>query len=184
MNTNLNGKLVWIDCEMSGLEVDTCRLLEIAVVITDNQLNPVGNKLELVIHQPQHVLDSMDEWCTLHHSQSGLTKKVQSSTISEAAAEETVVNHIKSYCVLDPKPLIAGNSVHADLAFIKKYMPNLAAILSYRVLDVSTIKELSFRWTPHISRKAPLKNLNHRALDDILESIEELKFYKENLFKL
>ncbi|PVU87241.1 hypothetical protein BB561_006416 [Smittium simulii] len=169
------GTMVWIDCEMTGLDPEQDHLLEIAVVITSNNINKILETLELVIHQPDDILDNMNSWCIEHHGESGLTKKVRESDISLEQAEQLIIELILRACDQNHKPLIAGNTVHADLAFLKKYMPNMVKLLHYRIIDVSSIKELMWKWLPNTARKAP-------AMDDILESIEELKYYKKKLF--
>jgi oligoribonuclease len=171
--------LVWIDLEMSGLDPDTCRILEIATLVTDDQLNVVAEGPDLVIHQPDEVLAAMDEWCTSHHGASGLTDAVRASTISLAEAERRTLAFIEPYTKAGASPL-CGNSVWQDRRFLAKYMPELDAYLHYRLVDVSTLKELARRWFPGI--KAPTKGDAHRALDDIRESIAELAFYREHLF--
>ncbi|XP_051143201.1 oligoribonuclease-like isoform X2 [Andrographis paniculata] len=174
--------LLWIDLEMTGLNVEVDRVLEIACVITDGNLKKSIEGPDLVIHQTKECLDKMGQWCQDHHLASGLTEKVLHSTITEQEAEreviEFVTKHIGPYT-----PLIAGNSVYVDLIFLRKYMPDLAALFSHVIVDVSSIKALCLRWYPRDNRKAPRKNNKHRAMDDIKESIAELKFYKDHIFK-
>jgi oligoribonuclease len=153
---------------MSGLDPDACKILEIATLVTDADLELVAEGPDIVVHQPDAVLDAMDEWCTTHHGESGLTAAVKASTTSLANAEAGV------------SPL-CGNSIWQDRRFISRYMPDLDAFLHYRMIDVSTVKELTRRWYP--DAKAPPKGQSHRALDDIRESIAELKFYRENVFR-
>ncbi|KAL8531358.1 hypothetical protein ACS0TY_008105 [Phlomoides rotata] len=174
--------LVWIDLEMTGLNIEVDRILEIACVITDGNLINSIEGPDLVIHQPKECLDKMGEWCQEHHAESGLTEKVLQSTISEQEAEKQVIEFVKRH-VGTYTPLIAGNSVYMDLIFIRKYMPDLAALFSHVIVDVSSIKALCIRWYPKDKKKAPQKANNHRAMDDIRESIGELKFYKANIFK-
>lgn len=172
--------LVWIDLEMTGLDVDECRIIEIATLITDSELNIIATGPELVIHQPDELLDAMDEWNTKHHGESGLTEAVRKSTISEEEAERRTLEFIKTYCDERSAPL-CGNSVWQDRRFLDRYMPKLEAYLHYRIIDVSSIKEVVRRWYPSNVRP-PKKGDTHRALDDIKESIEELRFYRENIF--
>lgn len=172
---------VWIDMEMSGLDVETDRVLEIAVVITDERLTLIAEGPDLVLHQPDHVLDGMDEWNTSHHGDSGLTEMVRSSKITEQEAEAQVLAFLRQYCVEDTA-LLCGNSVWQDRRFIARYMKQLDAFLHYRIIDVSTVKELARRWRPQAFDLAPQKQEAHRALDDIRESIVELKHYRRSLF--
>ncbi|KAL3828988.1 hypothetical protein ACJIZ3_017790 [Penstemon smallii] len=174
--------LVWIDLEMTGLNIEVDRILEIACVITDGNLTKSIEGPDLVIHQPKECLDKMGEWCQEHHSASGLTERVLQSTISEQEAEKQVAEFVKKH-VGTYTPLIAGNSVYMDLIFLRKYMPDLAALLSHVVVDVSSVHALCLRWYPRDRKKAPRKESKHRAMDDIKESIKELQFYKENIFK-
>ncbi|MFY0536593.1 oligoribonuclease [Nannocystis pusilla] len=172
--------LVWIDLEMSGLDPDHCQILEIAAIITDGDLNIVAEGPDLVIHQPDAVLDAMDEWCTRQHGNSGLTAAVKASTVALAEAEAQVLELVRSHCPPGKSPL-CGNSIGHDRRFLVRYMPALVGHLSYRNIDVSSIKELVRRWYPTVS--APAKRETHRALDDIRESIAELRFYREHVFR-
>jgi len=172
--------LVWIDMEMSGLDPLHCRILEIATVVTDGDLQILAEGPDLVVHQPDEVLDAMDEWCTSHHGDSGLTEQVRASTIDEAEAERQTLEFLAQWTQPGASPL-CGNSVYQDRRFIVRYMPRIDDFLHYRLVDVSSIKELSRRWYPDLERMA--KKETHRALDDILESIAELRFYRANLFR-
>ena len=136
----------------------------------------------IVIHQSKEVMDGMNEWCVEHHGASGLTKAVLSSNIEMKEAEQSVLAFCQSLIPMANTAPLAGNSVHADKAFLREQMPQLHDFLHYRIVDVSTIKELGYRWFPQKMRKQPKKQLCHRAMDDILESIEELKYYKRKLF--
>lgn len=171
--------LIWIDLEMSGLDPEKCVILEIACIVTDGDLNELGEGVDLVIHQPDEVLAKMDEWCTRHHGQSGLTDAVRASTISLRAAELRTLDLLRRFTNKGQAPL-AGSSVSHDRRFIDKYMPDLSAWLHYRTIDVSTVKELVKRW--HGELELPTKKNTHRALDDIRESIEELRYYREHAF--
>ncbi|KAL0369871.1 UNVERIFIED_CONTAM: Oligoribonuclease [Sesamum angustifolium] len=182
--------LVWIDLEMTGLNIEVDRILEIACVITDGNLTKSVEGPHLVIHQQRSVLIKWENGVRTSFSQchtkfcwcSGLTKNVLRSKISEQEAEKRVVEFVKRN-VGAYTPLIAGNSVYMDLLFLRKYMPNLAVLFSHVVVDVSSVKALCLRWYPRDSKKAPQKENKHRAMDDIKESIAELKFYKDHIFK-
>ncbi|KAI4383716.1 hypothetical protein MLD38_009522 [Melastoma candidum] len=174
--------LVWIDLEMTGLNVEVDRILEIACIITDGSLAKSVEGPDIVIHQSQECLNAMGEWCQSHHAASGLTKKVLHSTVTEAEAEQQVMGFVKEN-VGNYTPHLAGNSIYMDYLFLKKYMPNLASLFSHVLVDVSSIKTLCIRWYPRDQKKAPAKENKHRAMDDIRESIMELKFYKDNIFK-
>ncbi|CAK9314103.1 unnamed protein product [Citrullus colocynthis] len=179
---NYKFPLVWIDLEMTGLNVETDRILEIACIITNGSLTKLVEGPDLVIHQSKECLEKMGEWCQSHHAASGLTKKVLQSTISEREAEKQVIEFVKKH-VGSYKLHLAGNSVYMDFIFLKKYMPDLAGLFSHVLVDVSSVKALCFRWYPRDQKKAPPKENKHRAMDDIRESIMELKYYKENIFK-
>lgn len=177
-----NPVLVWIDMEMSGLDPAKERILEIATVLTDYNLNLLAEGPELVLHQSDDLLTAMDEWNRKHHGDSGLIERVQHSSVDEAEAERRTLEFVSRYC--DPKSApLAGNSVHQDRLFLDRFMPRLESYLHYRIVDVSTIKELVKRWYPQIYREAPSKKKNHRALDDIRESIDELRYYREHAFR-
>lgn len=173
--------LVWIDLEMSGLDPETCQILEIAAIVTDGELEIIAEGPDLVVHQPEEVLAAMDEWCTRQHGASGLSAAVRASTVSLADAEQQVLGFIKAHCPAAGKSPLCGNSIGHDRRFLIKYMPGLVGHLSYRNIDVSSVKELVRRWYPTAS--APPKRETHRALDDIRESIEELRFYRKSVFK-
>ena len=174
--------LVWIDLEMTGLDPETDTIIEIATVVTDKHLNVLAKGPSLAIHQEKAVMDAMDEWCTQHHGDSGLTARVLSSTISMAQAEEETVNFLVQYVPAGKSP-ICGNSVGQDRRFLYRYMPKLEAFFHYRYLDVSTVKELAKRWKPE-ALDGFSKSGSHLAMDDILESIGELKHYRKTMFGL
>ncbi|CAN4098644.1 unnamed protein product [Withania somnifera] len=174
--------LVWIDLEMTGLDIEVERILEIACIITDGNLTKSIEGPDLVIHQTKECLDNMGEWCQSHHGASGLTQKVLKSTTTEEEAEKQVVEFVKRN-IGTSTPMLAGNSIYTDLLFLKKFMPNLASLFSHVLVDVSSVRALCFRWYPRDNRKAPKKQNKHRAMDDIKESIAELKYYKEHIFK-
>ncbi|HSD88728.1 MAG TPA: oligoribonuclease [Kofleriaceae bacterium] len=174
--------LVWLDMEMTGLDPDRERIIEVATIITDGQLTEVATGPELVIHQSDEILAAMDDWNKSHHGASGLIERVKASTVSDADAEAQTIAFINQHVSSKERPVLAGNSIHQDRRFIRRYMPALEKRLHYRMVDVSTIKELARRWYPQIVTKQPPKKETHRALDDIRESIEELRFYKQQLF--
>jgi len=172
--------LVWMDLEMTGLDPEIDTILEIATIITDGELNIVAEGPNIAIHQPDSVLDAMNDWCKEHHGQSGLTARVQVSSTDMSAAEQQTLDFIKQYVPENSSPL-CGNSIHQDRRFLVLYMPKLEAWMHYRNIDVSTLKELGGRWYPKI--RAPRKQAEHLALADVRESIAELAFYRERFFK-
>ena len=174
--------LVWLDMEMTGLDPERERIIEVATIITDGQLTEVATGPEIVIHQPDEVLGAMDDWNKSHHGASGLTERVKASTISEADAEAQTIAFINAHVPAKDRPVLAGNSIHQDRRFIRRYMAMLEKRLHYRMVDVSTIKELARRWYPQVIARQPAKRDTHRALDDIRESIEELRFYRSQVF--
>jgi oligoribonuclease len=174
--------LIWIDMEMSGLNPEADRILEIAVVVTNPQLDTVAEAPVLVVHQPAAVLDAMDDWNKSTHARSGLIDRVKTSTLSEAEAEDKMLAFLLEHVPPGVSPM-CGNSVHQDRRFLSRYMPRLEAHFLYRNLDVSTLKELARRWKPDIMAGLT-KHGKHEALADIHESIEELKYYREHLLKL
>mmetsp|Transcript_33603 Transcript_33603/g.63179 ORF Transcript_33603/g.63179 Transcript_33603/m.63179 type:complete len:223 (-) Transcript_33603:157-825(-) len=174
--------LVWIDLEMTGLDLNTHTILQIAVLITDGQLQRTIEGPELVVHQPEEVLEGMNEWCVEHHGKSGLTEAVRASALSMRDAELQVLEFVRAH-VPYKKGVVAGNSVHVDIAFLKRDMPELAEYFHYRIVDVSTIMELSVRWFPSARNKMPKKKQRHTAMSDIKESLEELKYWRRAVFK-
>ncbi|PIA15648.1 REX2, RNA exonuclease 2 [Coemansia reversa NRRL 1564] len=174
--------MVWIDCEMTGLDYQHDTIIEIACIITDGELNILETGDDIVIHHPRNVMDAMGDWCRVHHSRSGLTQSVLNSEVSMAEAEAAVLRLVKRHCSRPHTALLAGNSVHADRAFLSRLMPKLTAYLSHRIIDVSSVKELARRWNHQVLQTAPYKKCTHRALDDIVESIEELRHYKKHFF--
>jgi oligoribonuclease len=171
--------LVWLDMEMSGLDPETCVPLEIATLVTNGALEVIATGPNLIIHQPDSVLDAMDHWNTEHHGESGLTAAVRASTISCAEAEAATVAFLEQWVRPGTSPL-CGNSVGQDRRFLYRYMPRLEDFFHYRTIDVSTVKELVRRWYGRVS---PAKKGAHRALDDIHESIAELRWYRETAFR-
>ena len=179
---SMDTRIVWVDLEMTGLDCDKDAIIEIACIITDGDLNIVATSPDLVINQPKDVMDNMAEWCTEHHGKSSLTEQVLQSKISLQDAEDIIYNFVCQYTAKGVCPL-AGNSIHVDKQFLEKQMPSVIRHLHYRIIDVSTIKELCRRWYPLEYSKCPRKKMLHRALDDINESIDELKFYRRTIFK-
>lgn len=176
---NKHDRLVWIDLEMTGLNPQKDGILEIATIITDGQLNEIARGPELIIHQPQELIDCMQKKVFDMHSSSGLLAHVQESTISATQAQELTLSFIKTHCE-HGRALLAGNSIWQDKIFLSAYMPEIIAHLHYRIVDVSTIKELIKRW---YDLKEPYIKINkHRTLDDIQESIAELRYYRERFF--
>jgi len=181
MSAQNDSNLVWMDLEMTGLDPKTCFIIEIASIVTDKDLNLIAQGPSLVIHQALPVLDAMDDWNKKHHGESGLIAAVQKSTISLAEAEKQTLAFISQYTQAKSSPL-CGNTIYQDRRFLIEYMPTLENYLHYRLVDVSTIKELVKRWYgPEF--QSPQKKQKHKALDDILETIEELKFYRKMVFK-
>jgi oligoribonuclease len=177
----VNDRLVWIDCEMTGLDYVSDALIEIACVVTDFDLNPLGEGVDLVIKPPAEAVERMDDFVRSMHEKSGLLTQLDSG-ITLHEAEEQVLAYVREHCADGIRPPLAGNTVATDRAFIARDMPDLDAFLHYRIVDVSSIKELSRRWYPRTYFAAPAKRGNHRALADILESIEELRYYRAAIF--
>ncbi len=177
----MNDKLVWIDCEMTGLDLRADALIEVAALVTDFELNVLGEGLDVIIKPPQESLDQMIDFVRSMHEKSGLLDELASG-LTLAEAEEQVLAYIKEHCPDGSRPPLAGNTVATDRAFLARDMPGLESFLHYRIVDVSSIKELSRRWYPRAYFAAPTKRGNHRALADIQESIEELRYYREAVF--
>ena len=174
--------LIWIDMEMTGLVPDTDRIIEIAMLVTDAELRVLRVGPVLVIHQPDEVLDAMDSWNKGTHKKSGLIDKVRASRLTEAEAERQAVEFLREHVAASVSPM-CGNSICQDRRFLARWMPKLEAHFHYRNLDVSTLKELVRRWKPEVL-KGFSKEGKHEALADILESIEELKFYRKNVMSI
>ena len=177
----MSDRLVWIDCEMTGLDLGADALIEVAALVTDFELNVLGEGLDVIIKPPQEALDQMIEFVRSMHEKSGLLDELASGT-TLADAEAQVLAYIKEHCPDGSRPPLAGNTVATDRAFLARDMPALESFLHYRIVDVSSIKELSRRWYPRAYFAAPTKRGNHRALADIQESIEELRYYREAVF--
>lgn len=174
-------RLIWVDMEMTGLDPEACRIIEVAAIVTDNQLNVIAEAPVLAIHQSEAVLAAMDEWCTRTHGASGLVARVQASTIDEAAAEAQLIDFLSQHVTPGSSPM-CGNSIGQDRRFMARYMPQLERFFHYRNLDVSTLKELCRRWRPELMAGLH-KQGTHLALDDIRESIAELRYYREHFLK-
>jgi oligoribonuclease len=174
--------LIWIDMEMSGLRPDVDRILEVAIVITDAQLNTVAEAPVLVVHQEDAVLDGMDAWNKSTHGKSGLIDKVKASRLSDAEVEARMLAFVRQYVPERESP-ICGNSICQDRRFLARWMPQLEAYFHYRNLDVSTLKELVRRWKPVLSAGLA-KHGKHEALADVYESIGELRYYRDNFIRL
>lgn len=174
--------LIWLDLEMTGLEPVTDKILEIATIVTDSELNILAEGPTVAIHQSDELLNGMDEWCTTQHGKSGLTARCKASKFNEQDAVEQTLDFLKQWVPEATSPM-CGNSIGQDRRFMNKYMPTLEDFFHYRNLDVSTIKELARRWKPEVLEQVNKKG-SHLALDDIKDSIMELKVYRENFFKL
>nr|WP_206036794.1 oligoribonuclease [Rhodococcus sp. BL-253-APC-6A1W] len=175
-------KLVWIDCEMTGLRLDSDKLIEIAALVTDSELNVLGEGVDIVIHADDEALAAMPEVVQQMHARSGLTEEVRRSTVGLAEAEKLVLDYIREHVGEAGTAPLAGNSIGTDRGFITRDMPELDSYLHYRMVDVSSIKELCRRWYPRIYFGQPEKGLSHRALADIKESIRELRYYRRTAF--
>ena len=175
-----SNNLIWIDLEMTGLDVEECKIIEIAAIITDKDLNIIAEAEPIAIYQPDEVLETMNEWCIKTHGETGLTQRVKDSKTSLEEAELKILDFIKQYVPYQSSPL-CGNSIWQDRRFLAKYMPKIDDYCHYRMLDVTSLKLLNEYWGDgeHFNKKA-----THKALDDIQESIAELKFYRKKLLSL
>ena len=182
MPSSKQSNLVWLDLEMTGLELETDVIIEIATIITDGDLNIIAEGPDIVIHQSNEIMDNMNEWCTRQHGLSGLTAAVKSSQVTTAEAERQTLAFISQY-VEEGKSPLCGNSIGQDRRFLEKYMPKLGSFVHYRNIDVSTVKELARRWKPELLVDKD-KTSAHRSLSDIHQSIQELQHYKDLFFKL
>jgi oligoribonuclease len=178
---NRKDNLIWIDLEMTGLNPDQNRIIEIATIVTDKELTVLAEGPVFAIHQTDAVLASMDEWNTRQHAQSGLTERVRASTVTEAEAEHSTLEFLRRYVDQGSSP-ICGNSICQDRRFLIRHMPDLAAYFHYRNLDVSTLKILARLWMPEVGSRFEKQSV-HLALADIHDSIRELRYYREQLFK-
>jgi len=172
--------LVWLDLEMTGLFPEQDRIIELATLVTDRDLNILAEGPIFAIHQPDEILDSMDEWCSRTHTASGLVDRIKNSSTTIEDAEEATLAFLSKWAEPGSSPL-CGNSIAHDRRFVRRYMPRFDSVLHYRNIDVSSIKELVRRWYPR-EMWAPKKKGNHLAMDDIRESVEELRYYRERIF--
>ncbi|MGF1701756.1 oligoribonuclease [Photobacterium makurazakiensis] len=174
--------LIWIDLEMTGLDPETHQIIEIATIVTDAQLNILAEGPVLAIHQPESELEKMDEWCTTTHTNSGLVERVRQTSVTESEAVRQTITFLEQWVPKGASP-ICGNSIGQDRRFLYKHMPELEQYFHYRYLDVSTLKELTRRWKPEVLDGLHKKG-SHLALDDIRDSIQELRFYREQIFNI
>lgn len=177
----MSDRLVWIDCEMTGLNLGADALIEVAALVTDFDLNVLGDGIDVIIAPPPEALEQMVPFVHEMHVKSGLLEELSSGTTMEDA-QARVLAYIKEHCAEGSRPPLAGNTVATDRSFLARDMPELEAFLHYRIVDVSSIKEVSRRWFPKAYFNAPAKSGGHRALADIQESIEELRYYREAVF--
>jgi len=173
--------LVWIDLEMSGLNPEVDVILEVATIITDNELNVIAQGPTYAIWQPDEILNNMNSWCTRQHGRTGLIDEVRNSDIRIEKACDDTINFVRQHC-LPQRAVLAGNSIWVDRLFLQKYMPNLLVYLHYRLIDVSSVKELVQRWYPNNPKIDFKKGDSHRALDDVQASIDELAHYRKYFF--
>jgi len=177
----VSDRLVWIDCEMTGLDIEADALIEVAALVTDFELNVLGEGIDVIIKPSQEALDQMVEFVRNMHISSGLLTELDNG-LTMQEAEEQVLTFIREHCKDGSRPPLAGNTVATDRTFLLRDMPTLESFLHYRIVDVSSIKELARRWYPRASFNSPAKSGNHRALADIQESIEELRYYRAAVF--
>ncbi len=182
MSSYNSDNLIWIDMEMTGLDPEKERIIEIATIVTDSRLNVVAEGPVFAVHQSDGLLQKMDAWNTKQHNGSGLVSRVRASDVLEAEAEAATIDFLKQYVPAGKSPM-CGNSVYQDRRFLYRYMPSLEKYFHYRLLDVSTLKELALRWAPRVYAGVQ-KESKHLALDDIRESIDELRYYRDNFLNL
>ncbi|EGZ50294.1 oligoribonuclease [Neisseria wadsworthii] len=174
--------LCWLDMEMTGLDPEKERIIEVAMIITDADLNVLAQSEVYVVHQSDEILNAMDDWNTATHTRTGLVQRVRESKLTEAEVEQKLLDFMAQWIPEKTSPM-CGNTIHQDRRFMVRYMPKLEAYFHYRNVDVSTLKELARRWSPEVV-KGVVKRGSHQALDDILESIEEMRHYREHFIRL
>ena len=177
-----SSNLIWIDLEMTGLDPDKERIVEIATIVTDKDLNILAEGPMMAVSQSKELLDNMDEWCVKHHGESGLTQRVLDTDVTDAQAEQATIEFLKNWVEPGVSPM-CGNTVGQDRRFLVRYMPELSDYFHYRNIDVSTLKELAVRWKPDMLKGFTKQN-KHLALDDIRESIQELEYYREHFINI
>jgi oligoribonuclease len=182
--SGVDDRLVWVDLEMTGLLVETDVIVEIACIVTDASLNALDEGIQLVVHADAETLARMNDFVRGMHTKSGLITEIENSPVSVADAEQATLEYVKKHVVKPSSAPLCGNSIGTDRGFLARYMTELDEYLNYRSVDVSSLKELCRRWNPELYRKRPGKAENHRALDDIRESIEELRFYRDNFLTI
>jgi oligoribonuclease len=182
--SGVDDRLVWVDLEMTGLLVETDVIVEIACIVTDASLTALDDGIQLVVHADAATLARMNDFVRGMHTKSGLLIEIENSPVSVAEAERATLEYVKKHVAKPSSAPLCGNSIGTDRSFLARYMTELDEYLHYRSIDVSSLKELCRRWNPELYRKRPGKAENHRALDDIRESIEELRFYRDNLLNL
>ena len=175
-------RLVWLDLEMTGLEIERHMIVEIACVVTDSELTALDDGIDVVVHQDADALAAMDDYVRRMHTKSGLLPLIEASDVSVAKAEAQILDYVRAHVPAPGTAPLCGNSIGVDRRFLDRYMRTLDGYLHYRSIDVSSLKELCRRWYPAIYSKRPSKTEQHRALDDIRESVEELRYYREKLF--
>jgi oligoribonuclease len=180
---DVDDRLVWIDLEMTGLDIERDTIVEIACIVTDAALATLDDGIQLVVHQDASKLVAMDDFVREMHTKSGLLPEIERADVDVAAAERAVLDYIQQHVPQAGTSPLCGNSIGTDRRFLAKYMPAIEVYLHYRSIDVSSLKELCRRWYPSVYRKRPGKAEQHRALDDVRESIEELRYYRDNMLR-
>jgi oligoribonuclease len=175
-------RLVWLDLEMTGLDLERHVIVEIAALVTDNELEPIDDGIDLIVHQPASALEQMDDFVTAMHTKSGLLPEIAASTLSLDDAGAQVLEYVRGHVAEGTSPL-CGNSIGVDRRFLDRQLPELDRYLHYRSIDVSSFKELCRRWYPDVYKRRPDKTETHRALADVRESIAELRYYRENMLR-
>ncbi len=173
--------MVWMDLEMTGLDPHKERIIEVALIVTDKNLNQLDEPIQYVIHQDDALLQAMDEWNTATHTRTGLIDRVKASHLREQEVEDALLEYVSAWIPPHKSPL-CGNTIHQDRRFLRRYMPRLDSYFHYRNIDVSSVKELALRWKPSILQDWSKKGA-HKAVDDVLESIEEMRYYRQHFFK-